>query len=105
MSDPSRTDRLDLVGSWTKEESPPCAQIYPQNLIFAEGTYRGKRGEGQGFVWWDAGIYRIEAPGRLVLGTATDALVTYEIRLDGDRLEVTDPDDCHFTYRRQPPSG
>jgi hypothetical protein len=105
MSDPSPTSGPDLVGSWSKAESPPCAEKYPQTLTFATGTYRGRRGEGQGFVWWDAGIYRVEHPDRLVLGTATDELVTYGIRLEGDRLEVTDPDGCRFAYRRQAPPG
>jgi hypothetical protein len=74
-------------------------------LEFATGTYRGRRGPGQGMVWWDAGIYRMEGSNKLVVGTATDELVEYRIELDGDRLNVTDPDGCRFTYERQQPTG
>jgi hypothetical protein len=70
-------------------------------MEFTDGTYRGTRGEGQGFVWWDAGIYRLEEPGQLTLGTATDELVTYAIRLEADRFEVADPEGCRFAYERK----
>ena len=89
-----------LVGSWRKSASPRCSDKYPDTMEFAPATYRGTRGQGQGFVWWDAGIYRLDGPHRLVLGTATDELVTYEIRLEGDRLEVVDPEGCRFAYER-----
>jgi hypothetical protein len=94
---------FSLQGSWRKTTSPPCADKYPDTIDFATGTYRGHRGEGQGFVWWDAGIYRLEAPDRLVLGTATDELVTYLVRLDETHLDVTDPDGCRFAYERTAP--
>jgi hypothetical protein len=58
------------------------------------------RGAGQGMVWWDAGIYRLEDSNTLVVGTATDELVTYRISLQPDRFEFTDSDDCLVTYRR-----
>lgn len=94
----------DLVGAWLKAaEAPPCADKYPATLSFATGTYRGARGEGQGFVWWDAGTYHVHNETRLQLSVATDELVNYEIHLDGDVLAVVDPDGCHFTYRRKPP--
>jgi hypothetical protein len=52
-------------------------------------------------IWWDAGIYRIEGSNTLVIGTATDELIHYEITLHGDRLDVTDAEGCQFTYQRQ----
>ena len=69
-------------------------------VTFSAGTYRGTRGPGQGMVWWDAGIYRLEDPRTLVVGTATDELVTYQIALQADRFEFTDSDGCLVTYRR-----
>ena len=51
-------------------------------------------------VWWDAGIYRLEDASTLVVGTATDELVTYQIALQADRFEVTDSEGCRVTYRR-----
>jgi hypothetical protein len=51
-------------------------------------------------VWWDAGIYRLKDEATLVLGTATDELVTYKIKLSPDRFDVTDPDGCFFSYQR-----
>jgi hypothetical protein len=73
-------------------------------LTFATGTYRGTRGEGQGFVQWDAGIYRVRE-GALQLSTATDELVTYDLQLAGDLLTVVDPVGCQVTYQRARPPG
>lgn len=89
-----------MVGTWTKTTAAACADKYPATVTFSTGTYRGTRGAGQGMVWWDAGIYRLEKPDTLVVGTATDELVTYHISLQADRFEFTDPDNCLVTYRR-----
>jgi hypothetical protein len=89
-----------MVGTWSKATASACADKYPATLTFSTGTYRGTRGEGQGMVWWDAGIYRLEDSNTLVVGTATDELVTYHISLQTDRFEFTDSDDCLVTYRR-----
>jgi len=96
----SQEQAPSVVGSWTKTTSDACADKYPATLTFSTGTYRGTRGPGQGMVWWDAGIYRFEGPGKLVLGTATDELVTYSIVLQGNQLEITDAESCRVTYRR-----
>ena len=90
-----------LVGVWKKIGTPTCAEKYPETITFSTGTYRGARGSGQGMIWWDAGTYRIEGSNTLVVGTATDELVRYEIELQGERLDVSDPDGCRFAYRRQ----
>jgi hypothetical protein len=90
----------DLIGTWIKVTTDPCADKYPATLTFSTGTYRGARGPGQGMVWWDAGIYRLENPRTLVVGTATDELVTYRIDVQTDRFDVTDADGCHVTYTR-----
>jgi hypothetical protein len=90
-----------LVGSWKKVGAPSCAEKYPETISFSTGTYRGTRGASQGMIWWDAGIYRIEGSNTLVIGTATDELIHYEISLQGDRLDVTDAEGCRFAYQRQ----
>lgn len=89
-----------MVGTWTKSTSAACADKYPATLTFSTGTYRGMRGPGQGMVWWDAGIYRLEDSNTLVVGTANDELVTYRISLEADRFEFTDSEGCVVTYRR-----
>ena len=89
-----------VVGTWTKATTAACADKYPATLTFSTGTYRGTRGPGQGMVWWDAGIYRLEDSRTLVVGTATDELVTYQIALQADHFDVTDADGCRVTYRR-----
>jgi hypothetical protein len=89
-----------LVGTWIKDTTAECAEKYPATLTFAGGTYRGARGRGQGFIWWDAGIYRLEDERTLVVGTASDELMTYSIAFHDDRLEVTDSEGCRVTYRR-----
>jgi hypothetical protein len=90
-----------LVGHWTKVAGDPGTEIYPQHVRFAEGTYHGERGESQpGLLWWDAGIYRLERPDELVLSTANDELVRYQVRIEGDNLHVVDPNGRSFDYRR-----
>ena len=89
-----------MIGTWTKTTTAACADKYPATITFSTGTYRGTRGPGQGMVWWDAGIYRLEDTSTLVVGTATDELVTYQIALQADRFEVTDSEGCLVTYRR-----
>lgn len=90
-----------LIGDWLKVAGDPGTEIYPEHLSFAEGTYRGRRGESQeGLMWWDAGIYRLEGAHALVLSTANDELVRYDLQLDDDRLHVVDPDGRAFVYRR-----
>jgi hypothetical protein len=91
-----------VVGTWTKTTTAACADKYPATLTFSTGTYRGTRGPGQGMVWWDAGIYRLEGPRTIVVGTATDELVTYQIALQADQFDVTDSEGCRVTYRREP---
>lgn len=93
-----------LRGEWHKVGAPECAARYPDILTFSAGTYRGTRGAARGFLWWDAGIYRLEDEHRLLLGVATDELVAYQIDLDGDLLRITDPEGCVFAYRRVQPS-
>ena len=89
-----------MVGTWTKTTTAACADKYPATLTFSTGTYRGMRSPDQGMVSWDAGIYRLEDPRTLVVGTATDELVKYEIEMKGDQFEFTDADGCRVTYRR-----
>jgi hypothetical protein len=93
----------ELTGSWRKVGAPECAAGYPDEITFSTGTYRGTRGVEQGFVQWDAGVYRIDDDGRLVLSLATDELVAYEFHLTGELLEVVDSAGCRFSYQRVPP--
>lgn len=93
-----------LVGTWRKITTSACANKYPDRISFAVETYLGNRGSGQAFVWWDAGIYRLEDESTLVLGTATDELVTYKISLSTDKFDVTDPEGCRFSYQREKPA-
>jgi hypothetical protein len=105
MPEQSEERKIDLVGAWRKKDAPACAEKYPDLLAFSTGTYRGTRGDTQGFIWWDAGIYRVEDGRRLLLSVANDALVAYEIHLDGDVLAVVDPEGCRFSYQRARPPG
>ena len=89
-----------MVGTWSKATTDACADKYPATMTFSTGTYRGARGPDQGFVSWDAGIYRLEDAHTLVVGTATDEIVKYRITLQADRFEFTDADGCRVTYRR-----
>jgi hypothetical protein len=94
-----------LIGEWTKAIETPCAEKYPATIRFSGGTYRGTRGPGQGMVWWDAGIYRLEGPDTLVLGVATDELVTYAITLGTNEFEFSDDEGCRVVYTRRASSA
>ncbi len=91
-----------VVGRWAREPGGPCAGRYPDAVEFLEGTYLGAKGPGQGFVVWDAGIYRRTAPDRLLVQTASDELVDYGCSVTGDRLTIVDDDECEVRYRRRP---
>lgn len=104
MTGEPHTGQPELLGEWAKVGAPRCAEKYPDTLTFTPGTYRGRRGPAQGLIWWDTGIYRIEERNRLLLGVATDEIVSYEISVEGDLLTVLDSDGCRFSYRRVPQS-
>ena len=93
-------EQAHMVGTWTKTTTAACADKYPATLTFSTGTYRGMRGPGQGMVWWDAGIYRLEGGDTLVVGTATDELVN--IRLHSRAIDSNSPIQkvALCTYRR-----
>ena len=93
-------DATRLVGAWIKTTTAACADRYPTTVAFSTGTYRGTRGPTQGMVWWDAGIYRLDDAHTLVVGTATDELVTYRITVDADRFEFVDSSGCRVAYER-----
>jgi hypothetical protein len=97
---PTRKPPVSLQGQWKRTEGQPETDQFPDTVTFAEATYLGKRGAHQGFVIWDAGIYRLETDTRLVIGTASDELVAYEFANDGDRFVVTDPSGCRVAYER-----
>jgi hypothetical protein len=101
MTEPGPTaPSTALVGKWRRVTADPCAATYPATITFAGGTYRGARAPEQGMIWWDAGIYRLEKPRKLVLATATDELVTYDVTVHGDRFEFTDATGCRVEYQR-----
>jgi hypothetical protein len=90
-----------LVGDWLKVAGGPGTEIYPEHLHFAEGSYLGHRGASQaGMLWWDAGTYRLESEGDLVLSTANDEIVHYEVQLDAGRLRILDRDGRETVYER-----
>lgn len=89
-----------LVGRWRRVDADIATDRYPVELDVSTGTFRGRRGQRQGMIWWDAGIYRFTDPTHLVLSTATDELVTYPVRLGVDRLEIDTPDAGPIVFER-----
>ena len=79
MSDTGHEKKGPLAGRWKKVTTDPCADKYPQGITFAASTYRGSRGQGQGMVWWDAGIYRVEGPDTLVLSVASSSSASVQV--------------------------
>ena len=93
-------DAESVVGRWAKARQDGCQQQYPDVIEFFEGTYLGTKGPGQGFLVWDAGIYKRLTPDRIRIQIATDELVTYQCSVTADLLTVLDPDGCCLEYRR-----
>lgn len=91
-----------LVGGWTKDaDGPPCAAPYPASLRFdANGHYRGTAEPPGEYAAWDVGTWRVDAPGRVSVSTANDAVVPYAFTSDADTVTFTAPDGCRFSYRR-----
>jgi hypothetical protein len=96
---------VSLVGQWSRVVDDPCALAYPATITFGASTYRGTRSAKQGMIWWDAGIYRVEAPNTLIIATATDELVGYAITVQGDGFAFTDANGCRVAYRRERTKG
>ena len=91
----------DLRGHWHRVEATACANAYPAHLEFKETRYAGmKDPANQGFVIWDAGGYRVEPDGVVMIQTATDSQERYRYRLAGDRLTFTNDAGCEFAYER-----
>jgi len=91
-----------LTGRWLRESADECAGRYPAEITFAAGTtFLGTRGEDQGMVVWDAGIFRLQDDDQtLVMSTSSDELVTYPVRVESDLMSFVDADGCGVTYRR-----
>jgi hypothetical protein len=94
-----------LQGQWRKITQDPKVDMYPATLDFSLATYRGTRDANQGMIWWDAGIYRMVDERTLVLSTATDAMVEYQISYDQNRLVVSDADGNTVEYQRIKPGS
>ncbi|MBX3121314.1 MAG: hypothetical protein KF806_09860 [Nitrospira sp.] len=91
----------DLFGRWEKLQHPPCAQRYPDTLEFRErGLYVGRSEPPGTFSLWDTGTFELLDPQHLRLSTANDALVTYDVSWQQDRLTFVDADGCEFAYRK-----
>ena len=90
-----------LLGQWEKLPHSPCAQRYPDTLEFRErGLYVGRSDPPGAFSLWDAGTFELLDPQHLRLSTANDALVTYDVSWQQDRLAFVDADGCEFAYRK-----
>jgi hypothetical protein len=89
------------VGEWRKlPGGNPCSAQYPEILQFrAGGLYSGRNSEQGSFTLWDAGTYRVSAPGRVEISTANDAIIGYAFSLEGNVVTFLDPAGCEIQYR------
>jgi hypothetical protein len=90
-----------LIGHWTRQAAEACAESYPDSLEFRDGgVYHGSAGDGQGFVQWGGGDYRLLDDRRIKLQDQRDAMVEYRFTLDGRTLSFLAPDGCRILYTR-----
>ena len=92
---------MTLAGKWKKTSTSQCDQRYPAEIEFFERPrYLGRKGPGQGFIWWDAGSYELLDENSVRLSVADDSQIVYRFALSGDALTFTDEEGCQFQYRR-----
>lgn len=90
-----------LLGRWEKLPHPLCAHRYPDMLQFQEGgLYVGRSDPPGTFTLWDAGTFELVDPHHIRLSTANDALITYDVSWQQDRLSFVDAEGCAFAYRK-----
>ncbi|MEO6525259.1 MAG: hypothetical protein ABIP93_01410 [Gemmatimonadaceae bacterium] len=90
----------DLRGRWHRVAGGECASAYPARLELQDARYAGTKDATQGFIIWDAGSYRVESDGVVMIQTATDSQERYRFRLEGDQLSFVDDGGCEFAYER-----
>ncbi len=90
----------DIKGRWRKTSDSDAFREYPAEISFAADTYRTAKAPGQMMIWWDAGIYRVQDAHTVVISTATDEMVEYAMRVDGNRLRIDIPKSGTITYER-----
>jgi hypothetical protein len=100
----SNDDTLDksknLIGKWKKISTAKCDETYPDELEFFEARYLGQKGQGQRFIWWDAGGYQVVAADRVKISIATDEQVVYRFSVSENVLTFVDREGCEFQYRQ-----
>ena len=92
----------ELTGRWSKVSGDPCSSSYPDRLeLQAGGRYEGHMLPGaREHPRWDVGTFYQEGSGALAISTSNDAIMRCTVTLEGDRLTLTDPEGCTFSYRR-----
>ena len=92
---------MSLAGKWKKVSTAECDKAYPDEIEFLERPrYLAKKGPDQGFIWWDAGSYKVIGENEIKISDATDAQIQYRFSISGDLLTFVDPQGCEFQYRR-----
>jgi len=102
-ADPDRRSSPGLPGRWRKVAQDPGAPAYPDEIEFSQnGLYEGTRGpESKGFTIWDLGTYKVLAPGRVEISTATDRMVQYACEIEADSVTFVSPEGHRVTYQRE----
>lgn len=91
------TKREDLLGRWRRVAG---GAPYPTALTFAaNGVYEAERGPG-GYAIWDVGTFRLEGDDTIVMSTANDAEVAYDLRCADGELTFRDLEGRVLRYRR-----
>jgi hypothetical protein len=87
-------------GEWKKTTRSPCSAQYPDVLVLHEnGIYHGGTEPPGNFTYWDAGSYRVVAPGKVEISTANDAVIAYAYSVEKGVLKFHDAAGCQFEYQ------
>ena len=71
-----------------------------QNRFREGGLYFGEKDPPGSFTTWDAGTWEVSGAGQIKLSTANDAVIAYELKLNGADLMIIDKHNCEILYRR-----
>jgi hypothetical protein len=90
-----------LTGHWEKITVSACSRIYPDSIEFRnDGLYFAKNNSENPMIIWDAGNFRVEAPGKIRITLANDAGESYRFFLSDTILSFIDSKNCEFEYKK-----
>ena len=93
---------MNLTGNWIKISGKECTEKYPHRLSFEHnGLYRGEASSSaREHPVWDVGTYEVDV-NSIRMSTSNDAVIDYQVKLEGTKLSIKDANGCTIEYKRE----